>query len=355
MREWLKLAFSKENILRTLRNFFFILLGTFCLVVASAFGLAPFSLVSGGITGITILLSNYIDPSILNYIFYWGFFVIGLLFLGERFTINTLISTITYPIMYNLMTATGAQQNLVNLLVNYKGDVSPSDIIWNNGVITNLADLPSVTPGFLLIIGIICGVLVGVGCGLTFRAGASSGGFDNLVLIISKYTGCKENIPFFAIDGSIVVIGIIVNIVKGNGTYLLAGIIGIIVAIIASLMVDRVSNASGNQFVLDVISDKTEEILDYAINVMNRSATIINVVGGYSKEDKKMVRIEFTRGELVSLRNAITRIDKKAFCTFYSAEFIGGEGFSKMESDKPSLFYSIKKRMEAKKNKENNK
>ena len=82
----------------------------------------------------------------------------------------------------------------------------------------------------------------------------------------------------------------------------------------------------------------------YAIDDLDRGATVFDVVGGYTNKNKKMVRINFHRREYSKVKNAIAEIDPKAFCSFASTMFVGGEGFNEMKRQNPSTLKFFKKK-----------
>lgn len=343
----LKSIFTKEKIKPLILNSLMIVFASFVMSVSNCFFMLPFSINTGGISGITILLKDFIDPVILNYILYWGLFVIGLILLGVKFSLSTLLSTILIPIFSNIILKTGIQEEFVHLILSYRA--LETDPVLVNGVIVNLGEVTNATPGFLLIIGFLSSLLTGLGCGLCFKAGASTGGVDIITLLVTKYTGVKETVPFFLIDATIVATGLFINIFQARGAYVIPSLIGILSACVSSMVLSTVYVNGQNSYVIDVISKKYEEIAEFSIKEIDRSATIFNCVGAYSKEDKKMVRIEVSRREYVKIRKAIAEIDPKAFTTFYNALFIGGEGFQRIENESVDSLPRIVKNMKKKK------
>ncbi len=329
--------FKKENLKKNLFNLFLLLAGTFILSFGSGLFLIPFGIVSGGMTGITILTSFFISPDVMSYILSWVFFIIGFIFLGVKFTISSIISTIFYPIFLSIALRSGLLELFIPILIG--GDAK---IIIENGVIQNLNSL-SLDIGLLLIIGVLGGALVGIGCSLTFHAGGSTGGLDILTFIISKYTGLKESIPFFCLDGTVVLIGIIIDMVGGDHIKLISGFIGIITAFITSSLVEVIYSGNASAYMVDIISDKKDEILSFVLNELDRSATLFEVTGGYSNEKKIMIRVCFSRREYVKIKNGIAKIDPNAFCTFSQTLFIGGLGFEKINTSEAESIKLIKK------------
>ena len=347
MNNNIKNFFSKDNLKKSVLHSFVILVASFLLAIGSGFFLIPFSINIGGITGITILFSSFMSPDITSYIFYWTLFAIGLIFLGPKFSLSTVLVTILEPIFLTLILRTGIQQTFLDLVLDN------ASYVIENGVISNLETL-NISYGLILAFSLLGGLLQGVGCAMTFRVGASTGGVDVLTFIITKYTGVKESIPYFAIDAIIVGSGIVLSIINSSNILLISSVFGILGAFISSIAVDQFYSARTNAYGVDVITSKPDEICDYAIKELDRSATVFDVKGAYSGEDKKMVRILFSKREYSKIRNGIASIDPKAFCSFFNTLFVGGEGFDYLQSQNESSIKLIKK-WKNKKNNENGK
>jgi uncharacterized membrane-anchored protein YitT (DUF2179 family) len=329
---------DKKEIAKVAWKTFQVLFGTFLLAFGTAVFLVPFDIVSGGISGIAIILTNlgYLSVDIWSYIFYRGLFVIGLFVLGMKFTLNTLISTVFYPLFMSLILRTNMSVGLVQLLV---GD--PSNVVSIVDGVINVAT-PLTEAGRLLIIALFGGALVGVGCGITFIGGGSTGGVDIISFTVNKYTGLDVSIMTFIVDFSVIIIGIIVDLTS-NGDHsasFLASLVGIISSLTCSVAIEYVYNRKISSYVCDVITSKTKEINDFVRNELDRSTTIFDVTGGYTSQDKKMVRIVFSKREYIKVKDAIAHIDPSAFMMFYQAKFVGGEGFNKnIPSTSNSLSY----------------
>lgn len=344
------LKINKRQVLKSMWKIFLVVLGTLILAFGSGVFLVPFEIISGGITGIAILISDFIDVDITAYILTWGLFFIGLLVLGFKFSLTTLISTILYPLFLSLFLRTGFAQSIVRLLLSSQ-DIELLDSMWNNGAIIGIETLV-ISDGLLLIVGVIGGACVGLGCSLTFLGGGSTGGLDIISFILNKYTGLKTSISFFTIDATIVGVGLILDIVNQNGFKLVAGLIGIISAFICSLMIEIIYVSKEKAYNVDIISDKYDEFIKFSIEKLDRSATIFDVVGGYSEENKKMVRITFNRTEYIKVKDAIAQIDPKAFATFSQAILVGGEGFSRIQKSNTNSIKTLQKAIKNKKNEE---
>src|SRR5574344_1116405 len=115
MLNFIKNYFSKENILKNLKQLFLLILGTLILSIGCGFFLIPFQIVSGGVTGISIITSSFIAPDIMTYILSWSLFLLGFIFLGVKFTISSLISTIFYPIFISIILRSGILDQFLSI------------------------------------------------------------------------------------------------------------------------------------------------------------------------------------------------------------------------------------------------
>ena len=68
------------------------------------------------------------------------------------------------------------------------------------------------------------------------------------------------------------------------------------------------------------------------INVLDRTTSILDIEGGYSKTMKKMVMVSFTMRQYSQLMGIITSNDRRAFVTIHQAHEINGEGFTPLEN-----------------------
>lgn len=337
----IKNKISVKKVFHELKKLLLVIIGTMIVAVSASIFLVPFQIVSGGISGLGIILDEIsgIPADIWIYIFTWSLFILGLIFLGIRFSLTTLVSTIIYPIIVSVILRTGLGLELVNSLI--EGIGNGVEAVSNNGVL-EIVNLGNIEIGRILIIGLIGGALTGIGCGITFIGGGSTGGVDIAVFIIHKFTGIKTSVCTFIIDGAIVLVALIFNAVNKNFAQLYACLIGIFSAIMASVLVDLVYVRQKGAYVADVITDKAEEIRDAVTKELDRSVTIYNVVGGYSEEEKICVRIVFSKNELLKVKDLIAEIDKEAFYLIAECGTVNGEGFAPIKSSKENTITKIK-------------
>ena len=297
---------QKRQILHELRNLLLVILGSAILGVGTGIFIVPFDLVTGGVSGLAIVLDHLlpfnIGVDVYVAIVTWALFFLGLFLLGKSFALKTLVSSIIYPIALSLSSKLVSPETLGGFF--YLRGYANEDIA-------------------LLLAAIFGALCIGVGCAITFIGGGSTGGVDVIAFIICKaFKRLKSSVVLFAIDALIVVLGMFV--LKD----LILSLLGIMAAFIFALVVDYVFIGSGKDFVAHIVSDHPEEISRLIIEKIDRTTTILDAVGGYSKERKKLIMVSFTINQYSELINIINRVDKNAFVTISRAHEINGEGWT---------------------------
>lgn len=324
----IKLKLTKKQALSYAKNIFLILAGCALLAFGDAAFLTPFNIVSGGIVSIGIIVSHYVPSTfVVNDIVVAAcqvvLFLVGLLVLGKKFSIHTLLATIAYPLMYALMLRLNAGKPFVDALNSIKG---------SDGLVSATS---------LLLAAIFGGSLVGAGCALTFLGDGSTGGLDILAFIIAKYTNVKQGVSSFCIDALIIIVGIfcLENYV--------GGLIGIIGAFMAAGMIQIIYVIANSYYIVDIISCEYEAIKEYIHVEMDHATTLIDTIGGYTGEGRQLIRVCIYKDEMNELRDFIAKKDPRAFVSFTKAQAINGEGFEPFSvSSKKKLIKKYKKNVE---------
>ena len=306
-----KINFTKDEILIVLKNFALVFIGTVILGFGCAIFVVPFDLVTGGVTGISIIIANAfpgalaalnIEIDLIIALITWGLFFLGLFFLGWDFAVKTLLSTIVYPVAISFFLKL----------------VSPEVI---HGVFylqgSEHADIA------LIIASLFGGLCVGTGCALTFLGGGSTGGVDILAFILCKFfKKWKNSTVIFVIDATTVVLGLF--IIKD----LIVTLLGIISALLCAMVIDKIFLGREQAFTAQIVSDKYEEINLAVRNEIRRTTTMFVASGGYSRASKTVLSVTFTMRQYADLMNVIKRIDPTAFVSISRAHEINGEGFT---------------------------
>lgn len=274
--------------MKRVRSYFINLLG----VLLAAFGIGMFSvpnkIVSGGVSGIsTILYYNFKIPAgITYYVINIALLVIGLKKLSRRFIIRTLVSS-----------------GLVSLFI---------DIFSNLPPITNDVVLAS----------FFGGVIFGIGMGLTLIEDSSTGGTDILGRIIqSQHPHVQIGKILMLIDLVIIAFSLITFREVDITLY------GIMSLYLSTTAVDLLMHKLNVSKLVFVISDKGETIAKSLVSGSKRGVTIIDAVGAYTMNEKKVLVCAMKENEMPSFQNKVLTLDKDAFIVASESQKIFGKGF----------------------------
>ena len=172
----------------------------------------------------------------------------------------------------------------------------------------------------LLLSALYGGVIQGVGIGLVFLGGGTTGGTDMMAAIIQKF------LKHYSIAQIMQVIAMVVLV----GMYVF-GVHKALYAIIAVYLVTKVSDGliEGLKFskAAYIITGKPKEISDMIINDLDRGVTGINARGMYSGQDKLMLFCVVNKKEIIMLKEKVDKIDPDAFVIVTDAREVHGEGF----------------------------
>jgi uncharacterized membrane-anchored protein YitT (DUF2179 family) len=303
---------KKQDYRKLAKQSLMVLASAFILALAVELFIANFGLVSGGVTGISIVLERIfskiapsLDAKFWITLLTWVFFFLGLIFVGKAFAAKTLLFTIVYPPCLHL----------IDWFLGLKifGDY-----------FTKISDTSGETYQIgLILAAVVGGAMVGLAIAISFMADSSTGGVDIISLAICKFfPKVKLSHMTLFIDATIVVAGMFViqNFV--------ISLLGIISAAVTSFMIDKVFLGGSRAFIAQIVSEKHEDIRNAIRDEMDRTSTIFDCVGGYSGEDKKMLMVSFTMSQYAQLMSILDRIDPKCFVTVHRAHEIGGRGFS---------------------------
>lgn len=276
--------------MKKIKSILMILLGTFVFAIAIGMFILPGKILSGGVAGITALLSNYISISedIITIIINTGLFLLGSIFLGRTFFANTLIFSVAYPFMLLFVT---------RILPSY--EIEP------------------------LLAAVYGGIIGGIGIGLMFRNGGSSGGTDAIALIIEKYFKVKVSRVIMVMDAITVLAGLYVYGLN-------AVLIGLICVFLMTFAIEKTMDIYGGTTAkkFEIISDKYEAIADDVHKIVSRGSTLLNVTGGFTGIEKKMLVVVVSEDQYSSIKEIIEKHDPSAFVIISDTKDVNGEGFT---------------------------
>jgi uncharacterized membrane-anchored protein YitT (DUF2179 family) len=308
----LRRKISKSKVLGEIKNILFVIVGCSILAFADAAFLTPGNIISGGVVSVGIICQYYyaqgtpwlfgltdINDVVVTVVqvILW---IIGWFTLGKKFSLNTLVASISYPLIYALLFRFNVS-GLLGLNALFEG--------------------PNAGTAELMLVGIFGGALAGAGVAISYLGNGSTGGFDIISFIIAKYSEMKQDVSGFIIDASLIVIGMICMRDP------IQGLIGILAALSCAVAVQYIYVNADTFVIVDILSDNYEEIQDYIHKDMDHATTVIDTIGGYTGEKRKMIRVVIYQVETAELRSKIAEIDPKAFVSFTQAKTINGEGF----------------------------
>ena len=259
--------------------------------LVSAF-IIPHDIIMGGTTGIGIVLSKLfpsVDVSIFVFILNLILLFMGLIFLGKKFFLTTIASSLIYPAFL--------------------------------AVFQRIPGLTTMTDDHLLA-ALFAGCLMGAALGLVMRVGSSTGGMDILNLILHH----KLHIPI----AILVYIGDII-IVGGQAIFSSAEktLLGILVLFLESIILDKVMLVGKTQIRVSVVSEKYEQIRDSLMDDLNAGVTLSLIETGRTQQQQLSVICIIPRRKVYDATVLIQSIDPDAFITIAQVNEVHGRGFTK--------------------------
>jgi uncharacterized membrane-anchored protein YitT (DUF2179 family) len=285
----------KENkICKILLDFLVIILGNTCIAVAVAFFVIPNKLLVGGTAGIAVALNKlwgFPEETVIHVLVY-ALFIAGAIILNRDFIIKTITSTVVYPLLLTL--------------VSELYEIIPVEYVTMDTLTS-----------------IVCsGLLAGFGIGIVYKRNASTGGMDIIPLIVNKYTGLPLHILLLMVDCFTVLLGVMAYGLQ-------AAIYGVISVAISSFIIDKTILLGAKQTKqVQIISQKSDEILDKVLEELDRGCTIMESRGGYTNQRRDMLMVVVPIDEYQKLINTVHKMDPSAFVIVSDIKEIRGRGFT---------------------------
>ncbi|MBE6139604.1 MAG: YitT family protein [Firmicutes bacterium] len=277
-----------EDILKVLneRNRFkrysFLTIGCFLLAFAFNVFYSPNNLVTGGVSGISIVVNNVFGVSTSTFITvtYLILLVLSYLILGKETTKYSLIGSILYPLFVYLT------KDMVNL-IQFNVDN-------------------------MLLIALFGALINGIGAGLTFKYGFSTGGSDIICQIISKYFKISMG-NAIKVFNFIIIVGSGFFITNGNNIYAWENVMYAIIAVyISTFLTDKVLLGISSSKSFYVITEHETAIKNFLMNELGKGVTVLEGRGGYTGDRKKVLMCVIPTKEYYLAKEGILEIDKNA-------------------------------------------
>lgn len=174
----------------------------------------------------------------------------------------------------------------------------------------------------LILASIFGGAIVGVGLALSLRGEATTGGTD----LIAKLIQVKK--PYLNLGEILLIIdGLIIAISSFTFESIEVALYSGIAVFVMTKIMDLILEGGGYAKAMFIITDKEEEISEYIINEVQRSATKIEAQGIYSKKDKNILLCVANKREIPKIKNKIKEIDRGCFIIITTVTEAIGTGF----------------------------
>ncbi len=179
----------------------------------------------------------------------------------------------------------------------------------------------------LLLAAVLGGAGSGIGMGMLFACGGSSGGTDLLTLIIAKK---KPGLPLggllMGLDICVVLFAVLVF--RNIDVALYSGV----TIFVCSKVIDNFLSGVDFAKVVYVVTEKGEAISEVLNREVDRGVTIMPARGGYTGKEKQVLMTVTRRGELSQTLRLVKMTDPAAFLFVMNSTEVHGEGFKSMEA-----------------------
>ena len=274
--------------MKKMKSVLFTIFGTMITGFAIGAFLTPNKVVGGGASGIsTIIYHTFgIQPGLSFFIINIVFLLLGLTVLGKKFILKTLLG--------------------ITLLSLFTQIFSFFPIYTENLILTT----------------VFGGILYGFGIGMSFAAGASTGGTDIIGRII------QTKVPYMPIGKMLLIVdGIIIIISFFVFRDIELILFGVLTLFVSSYSVDLIISKLNVSNIAFVITDKGKEISEKLVSTSPRGVTLIDVKGVYTGSEKQMLFCALKESESEAFQKKILEIDETAFIVFSMSQRIKGNGF----------------------------
>lgn len=274
----------------------FVIDSTLCIVGSILFSISvnmfsvPNDFVLGGLTGLATVLNfvfEIIPIGTAIFIMNIPLFVLSHFKLGKTFLIKTIVVTLVFTATIDI----GAV-----FLTAYEGDT--------------------------LLASLFCGITSGLGLGLIFLTGATTGGIDIIAMLVHK------KLAHLSIGRIILFMDFVVVFIS----WLIYGTIesvmyALIVIFISARVIDTVLYGSSTAKTVMTVTKNTAEISNQIMLHLGRGVSILPVVGGYTSEEKNMIICTVKKNQIAVISRLIHQIDPHAFTMVFDTGEVIGEGF----------------------------
>ncbi len=261
----------------TIKRYIMLLVG--CLIAAISFNLffLRYNIVCFGVSGISIVLKEFgIEPSSFILIANIFLLIISYIFLDIRDVKNQIIGAILYPIFIKMTLP-----------------------------LTDMIDFGNLE---LIIIAIFGGLSHGLGSGLIYKSGFSTGGTDVIGLIIKKYSKTSMGNAMLYVDILVILIG---KLVFSWEIFMYAILVAYLIEVATDKILLGISNSKAFYIVAD--TNKEETIKDFLNALPGVGCTVMDASGGYTNNKQSLILAVVPTKSYFIIKEGLKEIDKNIF------------------------------------------
>lgn len=274
--------YSKDRLIRSLK----FLVGVFIVAFSYNVFMLPSNIVYG-VGGIGVILNKLygITPAITIFIGSMLLLILSYFTLGKEKTAHTVAGSVLYPIF-----------------------------VQATSYYTNLIDLGNLEPVVIVIVG---AVMQGIGLGLIFKAGYTTGGTDILNQIASKFGKMSMGSAMILTDGLIILVGLFIF----NFQIFIYSLVSLY---IISVITDKVILGISRSKTFYIITENETTVKKFLMHNLSHGVTVLNGRGGYTGDNQKVIMCIIPTREYYVVKEGIKQIDPKAFFLVTDAYEVSG-------------------------------
>lgn len=303
---------NARTIVSEVKSYLLITVGLLCYVLGWVIFLIPNNLVGGGVTGISsiVLYAFGVPISVTYFVINAILLLIALKVLGKAFGLKTVYAVA-----------------VTTLFFQFVPQFIPQDFIQEIAISNGR-----------LLSAIFGGVMSGLGIGISFTQGGSTGGTDIVALMVTKYHNVSPGRVILYMDLVIIASSLLIPakevmdasgaMVKESWGMRIATVLyGYMLIASSSQIVDMVMAGKRQSVQVFIFSSNYDRIADAIIGQLGRGVTVMEGEGWYTKQNRKMLLVLIHKTETNKLYSLVHKMDKEAFISMAPVSGVWGKGF----------------------------
>ncbi len=284
-----------KRLFKEIRSYSIIVLGLLLYALSWTAFLLPHKLTGGGVSGIGALVfyATGIPMGYTYFVINIGLILLSIKILGRGFGVKTIFGVTVGAVLLSVLQVVIKQ--------------------------------PVVDDKFMSVI--IGGAIAGVGLGIVFTQGGSTGGTDIIAMIINKYRNISPGRVILYCDSIIIGSSYFALLDLDPAGRIETIVYGYVAMAITAYAIDATLSGSKQSVQIFVFSKKYQEIADRITGDLHRGVTVVDGVGWFSKEPQKVLITLVRKYESNDVYKIIKEIDPEAFLSVSTVMGVYGRGF----------------------------